>query len=141
MEQRITLVTLGVRDLARSTAFFERLGWARSVRDADGVSFFQCGGIAIALWPTEELAADAGLPAEGSGFRGFAIAHNVRRREEVDAVLAEAVSAGGEIVKPGQATAWGGYVGYFHDLDGHLWEIAWNPAFRLDSAGAVHLPD
>lgn len=141
MEQRITLLTLGVRDLSKSTAFFERLGWKRSVRDAEGVSFFQCGSIAISLWSMEELAEDAGISVEGAGFRGVAIAHNVKQREDVDALLAEVVAAGGTVVRQGRPTAWGGYIAYFNDLDGHLWEVAWNPGFPLDDSGAVHLPD
>ncbi|RCX26064.1 hypothetical protein DFQ59_11267 [Thioalbus denitrificans] len=140
MEQRITLVTLGVRDLARSTAFFERLGWRRSVKGAPGVAFFQCGGIAISLYPVEALAADAGVPPGVPGSGSFALAHNTRTRGEVDAVLAEARSAGAEIVKPAADAFWGGYSGYFRDLDGYLWEVAWNPGFPLDESGAVSLP-
>ena len=140
MEQRLTLITLGVTDLAASTAFFERLGWRRSFRQAQGVSFFQCGGIALALWPRAELAADAGIPNDGFGFTGFSIAHNGRTRAEVDAILQEAKAAGATIVKPARDTDWGGYNGYFRDLDGHLWEVAWNPGFPLDDTGAVHLP-
>ena len=141
MEQRFTLITLGVSDLARSTAFFERLGWRRSFKKAEGVSFFQCGCVALSLFPRSELAADAGISAEGSGFGGFAIAYNTRTREEVDAVLAEARAAGGFIVKPAKDAFWGGYSGYFRDLDGHIWEVAWNPGFPLDHTGAVKLPD
>lgn len=136
----MTLLTLGVLDLARSTAFFERLGWRRSAKQAQGVSFFQCGGMALALWPKADLAADAGVPAHGTGFGGFAIAHNGRTRADVDAIMAEAAAAGATIVKPPRGTDWGGYSGYFRDLDGHLWEVAWNPGFPLDQAGAVQLP-
>ncbi len=141
MEQRITLLTLGVRDLDKSTAFFERLGWRRSVRQANGISFFQCGCIAVALFPRTELAKDAGILPHGEGYDGFAVAYNTRLKEDVDTVLAEAKSAGAEIVKPAQDAVWGGYSGYFRDLDGHLWEVAWNPGFPLDESGAVRLPD
>jgi len=141
MEQRFTLITLAVRDLARSTAFFERLGWLRSVKQAEGVSFFQCGSVALSLFPRSELAKDAGVSEDGLGFEGFAIAYNTRSIEEVDTVLAEAEAAGGKIVRPPEAAFWGGYSGYFRDLDGHLWEVAWNPGFPLNSYGAVKLPD
>jgi uncharacterized protein len=141
MEQRITIITVGVDDLARSTAFFERLGWRRSVRQAQGVSFFQCGGIAVSLFPRPELAKDAGISPQGEGFGGFAIGYNTRSKEDVDAVLAEAKAAGADIVKPAQEAFWGGYSGYFRDLDGHLWEVAWNPSFVLDERGAVRLPE
>lgn len=140
MEQRITIVTLGVRDLSKSTKFFERLGWVRSVKQADAITFFQCGGIALALFPLEALAKDAGVSAERTGFGGFTIAHNARSKQEVDAVLAEAKAAGAQIVKPAQDVFWGGYSGYFRDPDGHLWEVAWNPGFPLDDNGAVRLP-
>jgi predicted lactoylglutathione lyase len=141
MEQRFTLITLGVNDLARSTAFFEALGWRRSVRRAEGVAFFQCGGVAISLYPRSELAADAKVSPDGEGFEGFTIAYNTREKGDVDAVLAEAKSAGAEIAKPAQEASWGGYSGYFRDLDGHLWEVAWSPGFALDDSGAVTLPE
>ena len=141
MEQRISLITLGVHNLATSTAFYEALGWQRSMRQAEGVSFFQCGGLAFALWPWTSLAADAGISPERSGVGGFALAYNTRTREEVDAVLAEVAALGAVIVKPAGEVFWGGYSGYFSDLDGHLWEVAWNPGFALDAAGAVTLPE
>lgn len=141
MEQRITLVTLGVRDLASSQAFFERLGWQRSLKQATGVAFFQCGGLAFSLFPRADLAADAGVAEAGLGFPGFSLAYNTRDKAEVDSVLAEAVAAGARLVKPAQEAVWGGYHGYFSDLDGFLWEIAWNPGFPLDAAGAVRIPD
>jgi len=140
MEQRITLLTLGVEDLERSTAFLERLGWKRSVRRAEGISFFQCGAVAMALYPAAALARDTGIAASDTGLGGFAIAYNTRSKEEVDAVLAEAEAAGAEIVKPAEEAFWGGYSGYFRDPDGHLWEVAWNPDFPLDETGAVRLP-
>jgi uncharacterized protein len=140
MEQKVTLLTIGVTDLARSTAFFEQLGWRRSFTRAEGVSFFHCGLIVISLFPRSDLAKDAGISAEGTGFSGIAIAYNTRSRDEVDTVLAEAKQAGGEIVKPAQEAFWGGYSGYFRDLDGHLWEIAWNPGFPFDENGALILP-
>jgi catechol 2,3-dioxygenase-like lactoylglutathione lyase family enzyme len=141
MEQRIALLTLGVRDLAKSTAFLERLGWRRSVRGAEGASFFQCGSIALSLFPRSELAKDAGILDDGAGFGRFSIAHNARSKDEVDAVLAEARSAGAEVIKPARNAPWGGYAGYFRDLDGFLWEVAWNPDFPLDATGAVQLPE
>ena len=143
MEQRLSLVTLGVADLARSRRFYEEgLGWRASGASTDEVAFFQLGGIALALWGRAELAADAGLPAPGpgDGFGGVALAHNVHRHEEVDAVLARARAAGGRSLRPAADTAWGGYTGYFADPDGHLWEVAWNPFFALDADGALRLP-
>ncbi len=98
-------------------------------------------GIAVSLFPRAELAKDAGISAEGTGFSGIAIAYNTRSKEDVDSVLAEAESCGAEIVKPAQEAFWGGYSGYFRDLDGHLWEVAWNPGFTLDGEGAVRLPN
>ena len=141
MDQRFTLVTLGVRDLARSTAFFETLGWRRSVRAAAGAAFFQCGAVALSLYPRGELAKDAGVPVKGEGFGGFSIGYNGRTKAEVDAVMAAAQAAGATIVTPAHDVFWGGYSGYFRDLDGHLWEIAWNPHFPLDDKGGVTLPD
>jgi len=141
MEQRVTIVTLGVADLKKSTAFLEALGWRRSATAAEGIAFFQCGSIAISLYPIGELAKDAGVPAERSGFAGIVISHNGRSKDDVDRILAEAARAGATIVKPAADTFWGGYSGCFHDLDGHIWEIAWNPHFELDEAGAVAMPD
>lgn len=141
MEQRISLVTLGVHDLAASTAFFEALGWKRSMRLAEGVAFFQCGCMAFALWPWTRLAEDAGVSSERSGAGGFALAYNARTREEVDRVLECVVELGATLTKPAVDVFWGGYSGYFRDLDGHLWEVAWNPGFALDASGAIKLPD
>ena len=141
MEQRISLITLGVADLARSTVFYEGLGWQRSVRDAPGVAFFQTGCMALGLWPRAELVRDAGIADDRPGFAGICLAYNTRSREEVDAILAEAVAAGATLVKPGTDAFWGGYVGYFADPDGDLWEATWNPGFSLDADGALRLPD
>ena len=125
MEQRLSVVTLGVADLDRSRRFYESLGWRRNNRD-DGVVFFQIPGGVLALWRRHELAAETGLPDSGS-FGGIALAYNTRSRAEVASVLAEAESAGARILRPAAETFWGGYAGYFQDPDGHLWEIAWNP--------------
>ncbi len=145
MEQRLTLVTLGVSDLARATAFYEALGWVRSVRAVEGAAFFQLGGIALGLYPRAALAADAGLDAADAaapgGFSGVTLAHNARTKEAVDTLLDEAVAAGGRLAKPAEDVFWGGYSGYFADPDGHLWEVAWNPGFPLDADGNVSLPD
>lgn len=140
MEQRISLITLGVANLARSIAFYERLGWQRSVKAAEGVAFFQAGGAVLGLYPRDDLARDAGVAANGSGFAGVALAYNTRSRDEVDTVLAEAEAAGGNLVKPAEEAFWGGYSGYFADPDGFLWEVAWNPGFPLDEDGNVQLP-
>jgi hypothetical protein len=140
MEQRLTLITLGVGDLDRSIAFYECLGWRRSARKAEGVAFFQASGTVLALFPREELAKDAGVSAAGSGFPGIALAYNTRTRDEVETVLAEAEAAGGGLVKPAAEAFWGGYSGYFADPDGFLWEVAWNPGFPLDDAGHLQLP-
>ena len=124
MEQRISLITLGVRDLERSRRFYESLGWRRSMVDAPGVVFFQAGGMALALWPRGELAKDAMIADDGGGFAGIALAYNTRTRDEVDQVLAEAIAAGGRVLRPAQQAFWGGYQAYFCDPDGYAWEIA-----------------
>jgi uncharacterized protein len=141
MEQLISIVTLGVADLDRGREFYQRLGWKPAVRAAEGVVFFQVGGLALALWPAKDLAADVGVAATGGGFRGVSLAHNVRSRDEVNAVLAEAEAAGGTIHKIGQDTFYGGYAGYFADPDGFLWEVAWNPGFPMAADGGIQLPD
>jgi uncharacterized protein len=129
MEARISFVTLGVTDLERSTRFYEAgLGLPR-LKSPPTVAFFEMGRTWLALYPRHLLAADAGMPPDGSGFPGFALAHNVRSPAEADRLLQDAAAAGGRIVKPGQRTDWGGYAGYFADPDGFLWEVAWNPNF------------
>ena len=141
MEQRVSIVTLGVADLQRSREFYERLGWRRSIPSAEGVVFFQAGGMALALFPRDELAKDATIAADGQGFSGVSLAYNARNREEVDAVLAEAEAAGAQLLKPAQEAFWGGYSGYFSDPDGFLWEIAWNPSFPMAADGSIRIPD
>ena len=143
MEQRLSLVTLGVADIARSRRFYEQgLGWKASSVGNESVVFFQLGGMVLALFGRAALAADARLADPGpAGFSGIALAHNVRHREAVDAVLAEAERAGGRILKPAEDAFWGGYSGYFADPDGHAWEVAWNPQFRLRDDGGLELPD
>jgi uncharacterized protein len=141
MEQRISLITLGVADLARSQDFYLRLGWRRSLAKSEGIVFFQAGDMALALYPREELAKDANLSADGSGFYGMTLAYNARSREEVDSVLAEASAAGARILKPAEQAFWGGYSGYFSDLDGFVWEVAWNPSFSIAEDGSIRIPD
>jgi len=140
MEQRLSLVTLGVRDMARARAFYETLGWRASSASNDEVTFFRAGGTVLGLYGRAALAEDAKLPADGGGFAAVALAHNTASREAVDAVIAEAAAAGGAVVKPAEEVSWGGYSGYFADPDGHLWEVAWNPHFPFDAAGNLVLP-
>lgn len=141
MEQRISLITLGVTDLARSRHFYEHgLGWQPSSASNEQVTFFQTGGMVFALYGKTALAQDAHLPKEGTGFGGIVLAYNVRQCEEVDAVLAEAQAAGATMLTPAAETDWGGYAGYFADLDGYPWEVAWNPHFPLLDDGSVQLP-
>ncbi len=139
MEPRISIVTLGVRDLDRATRFYEAIGLRAGMKVPGDVVFFQMGGSLLALWPVEKLAADAGLePVEG--FSGVALAYNARSDLEVEAVLATAKAAGGRVVKPAQRAFWGGWYGYFADTEGHLWEVAHNPDFPIDEAGNIRLP-
>ncbi|WP_229399582.1 VOC family protein [Micromonospora okii] len=146
MEQRISLVTLGVTDLPRARAFYERLGWRG--QEVEETVFFQAGGLAVVLWARDKLAADAGIADSGAdngntgdGFGGVSLAQNVRSREEVDAVLAEASAAGAAVTRPARETFYGGYAGCFTDPDGHVWEIAWNPGFPLAADGTITVPD
>ncbi len=141
MEQRVSLITLGVADLKRSREFYERLGWRRSMAKAEGVVFFQAGGMALALFPRNELAKDAKIAPEGYGFSGKSLAYNARNREEVDSVLAEAQAAGAKLLKPAEEAFWGGYSGYFSDPDGFAWEVAWNPSFPMMQDGSIRVPD
>ncbi len=140
MEQRVSLITLGVADLVAARRFYEALGW--QVKEVEETVFVQAGGSAIVLWAREKLAADAGIEDTGAdGFGGIALAQNVRSREEVDAILATAETAGATLTKPAAETFYAGYAGYFADLDGHLWEIAHNPGFTLADDGSLVLPD
>jgi uncharacterized protein len=138
VEQRVSLITLGVRDLARSRAFYETLGWATAAAPDDDVVFFQAGGIVLALWSRERLAEDSGVDDFG-GWGGITLAYNVRSPEEVDAVVAEAEAAGADIPRHGAQTFWGGYSGVFIDPDGHAWEIAHNPHWTLREDGSISL--
>ncbi|PRD64043.1 VOC family protein [Malikia granosa] len=132
MKPRISLITLGVGDLPRSRAFYERLGFVVRPESTEDIVFLDmASGLVLALFPREKLAEDAHVDSTGSGFSGFTLAHNVASPEEVDAVLAEAVAAGATLQKPGQQVFWGGYSGYFADLDGFLWEVAYNPLMDL----------
>lgn len=140
MEQRISLITLGVADLTRARTFYERLGWRG--QEVEETVFFQVGGVALVLWGRAKLAADAGVRDPNTdGFGGLALAHNVRSRIEVDEVLGEAANAGAEITQAARETFYGGYAGCFTDPDGHVWEVAYNPGFALDSDGAITIPD
>lgn len=142
MEPRISLITLGVGDLRRSVQFYQgRLGWPCSSAGGDEVAFLRTGGVVLALYPRPLLAADANLPAAGSGFGGITLAHNVATREQVDAVLAEAAAAGGTLLKGAVEADWGGYSGYFADPDGYPWEVAWNPFFPMSADGSIQLPE
>jgi len=140
VEQRISLITLGVTDLARSRAFYEALGWRG--QQVEETVFFQAGASALVLWGRAQLAADSGLSAdEPHGFAGTALAHNVRSPGEVDDIMAAAQAAGATITRSAEQTFYGGYAGYFADPDGHIWEIAHNPGFELAPDGSLVLPD
>jgi hypothetical protein len=108
---------------------------------AEGVVFFQAGGMALALYPRYELAKDANVTPHGDGFRGISLAYNARNRGEVDSVLEDAEAAGAKLLKAGQEAFWGGYSGYFSDLDGFLWEVAWNPSFPMAEDGSLRIPE
>ena len=137
MDQRLSIVTLGVDNLPRARAFYEALGWrVASEENADSIVCFSLNGIGFALYPRAMLIEDIGAKGGNGGARGaVTLAHNVRARDDVAAVLDEAARAGGTIVKPAQDVFWGGRSGYFEDPDGHLWEVAWNPFSPLDDDG------
>jgi catechol 2,3-dioxygenase-like lactoylglutathione lyase family enzyme len=137
MEQRLTCVTLGVSDIGRARAFYEALGWRGTSPDGE-VVFIQAGGMVLALWDRGLLAEDSAVTDAG-GWGGVTLAHNVGSPEEVDAVIAQAEAAGARIGRPGAPTSWGGYSGVFVDPDGHPWEVAHNPHWRLAADGTVHL--
>lgn len=140
MEQRITLVTLGVSDLARAKAFYEALGWRG--QEVEETVFFQAGGLGLVLWSRDKLAKECGLePGPAARFSGIALAHNVRSEAEVDALLAAVDRAGGTITKPAAINAIGFYSSAFVDPDGHAWEIAHNPGIPLAENGSITIPD
>lgn len=139
MEQRISLVTLGVRDLGVSRRFYERLGWQG--QEVEQTVFFQAGGQALVLWDRAALAADCGIDDDPAcRFGGIALAHNVRSQEEVDRLVARAAEAGGTVSRPPAPTFYGGYAGCFRDPDGHVWEVAHNPGFPLADDGTLTVP-
>jgi uncharacterized protein len=139
VEQRLSLITLGVADLGRARRFYEALGWKTNAEPEDDVVFFQAGGMVVALWDRERLAEDTGV-ADTGGWGGITLAYNARTPEEVDAVLAEAKAAGATIARPGAETFWGGYSGVFVDPDGHAWEVAHNPRWTINEDGSIRLP-
>jgi uncharacterized protein len=138
MEQRVSLITLGVRDLARARAFYEALGWTTNAAPDDDVVFFQGGGTIVALWGRDRLAEDTGVEDSG-GWGGITLAYNTRSPTEVDAVIAEAEAAGGTVLRRGAEAFWGGYSGAFADPEGHAWEVAHNPHWTLAEDGSVTL--
>jgi uncharacterized protein len=141
VEQRVSLITLGVSDVSRAQAFYEALGWHLDggVNDeTDHVAFFQAGGLIVALWDRGKLAVDSGVEDNG-GWGGITLAYNVRSPDEVEAVLAEARDAGAVIARPGAETFWGGYSGVFIDPDGHPWEVAHNPRWTVHEDGRTTL--
>jgi catechol 2,3-dioxygenase-like lactoylglutathione lyase family enzyme len=138
MEQRVSLITLGVADAAAARAFYERLGW-RATLEIESTVFFQAGGLVVSLWSREKLAEDSGVTDDG-GWGGIALAHNVGSAEEVDAIIETARAAGARISRESGSTPWGGYSGAFVDPDGHPWEVAHNPGFTLTPDGELRLP-
>lgn len=138
MQQRLTIVGLGVTDLATSNEFYEnKFGWTKLSSSNENITFMQLNGILLSLFPKDKLAEDAGVSPEGSGFNSFTLAQNVESKEAVDEIFADLGQKGVTIVKPPQEVFWGGYSGYVADPDGHLWEIAFNPYLALDESGNV----
>ncbi len=137
----ISMMTLGVEDLVRSTNFYEALGWVNSAQSQEGVRFLIGCNIALGLFPRAELAKDANVENTDPGFSGVALAANQRSRADVDAFYAKAIDAGAKATKPPEEVFWGGYSGYFQDPDGHLWEVAHNPFIELSSFGVMQLSE
>lgn len=139
MDQRVSLITLGVADVQRARAFYQRLGWEG--QEAEETVFIQAGSIALVLWSRAKLALDCGLADDqAAGFSGVVLAHNVRADAQVDDIIAAAEGAGATVTRPAARTFYGGYGGYFTDLDGHAWEIAHNPGFPLAEDGSISIP-
>ena len=139
LKPTLSLVTLGVADLERAKNFYIALGWTALQLPSEGVVFFELDGIMLSLFPRGELARDAGVEDSKPGFSGISLAHNVGSQKEADAALAHALSCGAKLVKPMQKVFWGGYSGYFADLDGHLWEVAHNPFARFNDNGVMRM--
>ncbi|SJN52835.1 Glyoxalase-like domain protein [Vibrio ruber DSM 16370] len=139
MEPRISIITLGVKNLETSYNFYAALGFTSPQKPADGIIFFKTGGVCLALYPLDELADDVSpeFAAPCSGFSGVTLAHNTRSKEEVDEVLALAVSVGAKLEKPAKDAFWGGYSGYFSDPDGHLWEVAYGDCWDFNEDGSL----
>ncbi len=140
LSPRLSIVTLGVANVAKARAFYMALGWQPSSASQEQIVFFQLSGVVLALFDRNHLADDATVAPAGDGFRAVTLAHNVGSEAEVDAALAHAERSGARIVKPAAKVFWGGYSGYFADPDGHLWEVAYNPFFPFDEAGRLALP-
>ena len=138
MEPRVSVITLGVADLARARGFYEAIGWTTGAEPADDVVFFQAGGMVLALWDRARLAQDSGVSDPG-GWGGVTLAHNVGSPAEVDAVIEEVRAAGGDVVREPGDTFWGGYSGAFIDPEGHPWEVAHNPRWTLAEDGSVRI--
>lgn len=138
MDQRVSLMTLGVRDLDRARAFYEALGWESAADAGDDIVFFQAGGMIVALWSREKLAEDTAVEDSG-GWGGITLAHCVATPADVDAILKAAEAAGATVTRPAGETFWGGYSGVLRDPDGHAWEIAYQPNWTLALDGSVSL--
>jgi uncharacterized protein len=140
MRQKLNLITLGVNDFERSVAFFEKgLGWKKSSASVESLALFPLGGIVLALHPRQDLAADVSVSPEGSGFSGITLSYNAKSETEVEEVLEKVQRLGASVIKPAQKVYWGGYSGYFKDLDGHLFEVAHNPFWDLDEQDNLKL--
>lgn len=138
---RLSLVTLGVKDVTAAAKFYEDMGLQRRLKNAEGVAFLEAGGVVLSIYSREALAKDIGAENEKAGFGGVTLAYNVPTEAEVDLVLGAAQKAGGKILKEADRIFWGGYVGYFADPEGHIWEVAHNPGFSFDDRGHVVVPD
>lgn len=138
MDSRISIITLGVRNMPASIRFYrDGLGFSTDARDDWNWAIFRTAGTRLALYPRDKLAEDIGIPADGSGFCGVTLAHNVPCREDVDALIRQAVEAGGRLLKPPCEAGWGGYSGYFADPDGYAWEVAWGEGWEFDGSGTL----
>lgn len=135
----VSIIALGVADLARARAFYETLGFAAGPGSNENIVFFQIGALVLSIFPRKLLAEDAEVADDGHGFDGMTLAHNYSSEEAVDAAMAHALASGATLKKKPQKVFWGGYSGYFADPDGHLWEVAYNPFVKVDDHGIVTL--